>query len=83
MVAPIASTIRGAPSEVVVGVANGLKHESVANLDNVQTVEQARLSSYRGSLSAAQMREVCTALAVAVGCDGSDAPSARSFRVRR
>jgi mRNA interferase MazF len=68
MVAPITSTIHGAPSEVVVGPGEGLKHESAINLDHVQTVEQARLTRRIGSLSEARMREVCRALAVATGC---------------
>jgi len=70
MVAPITSTIRGAPSEVLVGVREGLKHESAVNLDHVQTVERARLVGYVGSLGPDKMREVCRALAVAAGCDG-------------
>jgi mRNA interferase MazF len=68
MVAPITSTRRGAPSEVFVGVHEGLKGDSAANLDHVQTVDRARLSSFVGSLSVAQMREVCRALAIATGC---------------
>jgi mRNA interferase MazF len=68
MVAPITSTIRGIPSEVPVGSAEGLKHDSAINLDHVQTVEQARLSNHIGSLSPEQMRLVCRALAVATGC---------------
>ncbi len=68
MVAPITSTRRGAPSEVAVGVDEGLKHESAVNLDHVQTVERARLVSFVGSLNAAQMRRVCRALAIATGC---------------
>jgi mRNA interferase MazF len=68
MVAPITSTRRGAPSEVPVGVKEGLKHDSAVNLDHVQTVERARLVSFIGSLDAAQMRHVCRALAVATGC---------------
>ena len=43
MVAPVTSTIRGAPSEVVIGINEGLKHESAVNLDHVQTVERSRL----------------------------------------
>ncbi len=70
MVAPITSRIRGAPSEVSVGVREGLKHESAVNLDHVQTVERARLVGYVGHLGPEKMREVCRALAVAVGCDG-------------
>jgi mRNA interferase MazF len=70
MVAPVTSTIRGAPSEVLVGVAEGLKHASAVNLDHVQTVEKARLVGYTGSLAPERMRAVCRALAIALGCDG-------------
>jgi len=69
MVAPVTSTIHGAPSEVLVGIKEGLKHESAVNLDHVQTVEQSRLEGYVGQLGIEKMREVCRALAVAVGCD--------------
>ena len=68
MVAPITSTVRGAPSEVVVGVDEGLKHSSAVNLDHVQTVEQSRLVGRLGQVGAAKMREVCRALAIAAGC---------------
>jgi mRNA interferase MazF len=70
IVAPVTSTIRGAPSEVVVGVKEGLKHESAVNLDHVQTVERARLTGCVGHLGPDRMREVCRALSIAVGCDG-------------
>jgi mRNA interferase MazF len=68
MVAPITSTIRGAPSEVLVGTAEGLKHQSAVNLDHVQTVEQARLIRWVGRLGSSRMGEVCRALAIATGC---------------
>lgn len=68
IVAPVTSTIRGIPSEVVVGVAEGLKRDSAVNLDHVQTVEQARLSRYVGRLAPDKMRAVCRALAIATGC---------------
>jgi mRNA interferase MazF len=70
MVAPITSTVRAAPSEVLIGVDEGLKHESAVNLDHVQTVEKPRLVGYVGSLGSERMRAVCGALAIAVGCDG-------------
>jgi len=69
MVAPITSTIRGLPSEVVVGPPEGLKHDSAVNLDHVRTVEQARLTRQVGHLRADKMRAVCRALAVATSCD--------------
>ena len=67
-VAPITSTIRGLPSEVIVGAEEGLKRDSAINLDHVQTVEQRRLFKYVGSLSEAKMRQVCRSLAIATGC---------------
>jgi len=69
MVAPITSTVRGAPSEVLVGPDDGLKTTSAVNLDHVQTVEQARLDRHLGRLPPTRMREICRALAVAVACD--------------
>jgi mRNA interferase MazF len=68
MVAPVTSTIYGAPSEVRVGIEEGLKHESAVNLDHVQTVEQSRLAGRLGHLGPSKLREVCRALAVATGC---------------
>lgn len=68
MVAPITSTIYGAPSEVVVGPDEGLKRTSAVNLDHVQTVERARLVKYMGSVPPPKMSAVCRALAIATGC---------------
>ncbi len=67
-VAPITSTIHGAPSEVIVGTEEGLKHDSAVNLDHVQTVSQRNLHSYLGRLSEDQLNQVCDALAIALGC---------------
>ena len=69
LVAPLTSTIRGLPSEVVVGTPEGLKRESAINLDHIQTVERAHLSRYIGRLKPEQMHAVCRAIAVATGCD--------------
>ena len=68
MVAPITSTMRGLPSEVIVGVEEGLKNDSAINCDHVQTIEQRLLRRYVGSLSESNMVEVCRALAIATGC---------------
>jgi mRNA interferase MazF len=69
MVAPVTSTIRGAPSEVSVGIDEGLKRDSAVNLDHVQTVQRSSLTTYVGSLDEEKMKEVCRALSVATGCD--------------
>ncbi|MDE2666208.1 MAG: type II toxin-antitoxin system PemK/MazF family toxin [Acidobacteriota bacterium] len=68
MVAPVTSVIRGAPSEVVVGVEEGLKKDSAVNLDHVQTVEKTRLKKFVGTLGSKKMNDVCRALAVATAC---------------
>jgi mRNA interferase MazF len=69
MVAPITSTIRGAPSEVPIGIDEGLKGPSAVNLDHVQTVDRELLRKHIGSLPAAKMEAVCEALRIATGCD--------------
>jgi mRNA interferase MazF len=67
-VAPITSTIHGAPSEVIVGNEEGLKHDSAVNLDHLQTVQQSGLHTFVGRLSDAKLRDVCKALGIALGC---------------
>src|SRR2546425_3061757 len=69
MVAPITSTIHGVPSEVIVGVDEGLKDNSAVNLDHVQTVEKSKLARFVGTVGQQKMKAVCRALAVATGCD--------------
>ena len=68
VVAQVTSTIHGSPSEVIVGVEEGLKAPSAVNLDNVHTVDQRSLRHYLGALSEEKMRQVCRALAIATGC---------------
>lgn len=68
-VAPITSTARGAPSEVPVGVEEGLEHPSAVSLDNVQTVARTRLEHFVGTVGGEKMKAICQALAIAVGCD--------------
>jgi mRNA interferase MazF len=68
-VAAITSTARGMPTEVPVGVEDGLKAPSCANLCNIFTVEQDRLRVFVGAVSPQKMRAVCAALAIACGCD--------------
>ena len=69
MVAPITSSIHGVPSEVLIGIDEGLKRESAVNLDHVQSVDRSKLIQFVGSLDAAKMQAVCRALTIAAGCD--------------
>ncbi len=68
-VAAVTSTIRGVPTEIVLGVDEGLKHASCANLTNLFTVRQSDLRQFVGSVAPGKMAAVCAALAVALGCD--------------
>lgn len=68
-VAPITSTVRGVPSEVVLGPEDGMKQVCAVNLHNVVTVPQAGVGRRLAQLTPPRLREVCAALAFAVGCD--------------
>lgn len=68
-VVAITSTLRGSPTEVAVGVDEGLKRPSCANLCNLFTVEKRRLRRFVGTVGRERMAEVCEALRVATGCD--------------
>ena len=70
-VAPVTSTIRGVPSEVVLNEDDGMKVACAVNLHNAITVSQDRLGKRVARLSSLRMNEVCAALRFAVGCDGS------------
>jgi mRNA interferase MazF len=67
-VAPISSTIRGVPSEVILDVDDGMKDRCAINLHNAVTVSQERLGRRVASLSAGRMHQVCVALSFALGC---------------
>jgi mRNA interferase MazF len=66
-VAPITSTIRGLSTEVPVGVANGLAHDSVVSCDNIVTVPKETLGRQVGYLLPAQ--EVALAEAIQAAFD--------------
>ena len=68
-VAPLTTTIRGIPSEVVIGPESGLKTASAINLDNLVTVPKAGLRSFVGSVSSTVLNELRVALLFALGFD--------------
>lgn len=70
-VAPITSTIRAVPSEVIVGPDDGLKKPCAVNLHNVLTVNKDAVGRRVAQLGEDRMREVCLAMGFALGCDGS------------
>lgn len=68
-VAPITSTIRGVPSEVVLGEEDGMKAACAVNLHNTITVSQDRLGKRVTRLHGLRMKEICVALRFSLGCD--------------
>ena len=72
IVASVSSTSRGAPTEVSVGVEEGLKQASCVNLCNLFTVHRSQLRGFVGTLGPDKMRQLCRALAIATGCDSGD-----------
>ncbi|MGA9112554.1 MAG: type II toxin-antitoxin system PemK/MazF family toxin [Candidatus Dormiibacterota bacterium] len=67
--APVTSRIRGLSTEVPVGPQDGIRIESVANLDTVQLVARSRLVRRVGRARPSTMRAICRALSIAVGCE--------------
>jgi mRNA interferase MazF len=66
-VAPITSTIRDIPSEVVVGPEDGMPRRCAINLDHLQTVSKNQLGGIVATLPAVRMIEVRDALLFALG----------------
>ena len=68
-VAPITSTVRGVPSEVVLNEEDGMKSPCAVNLHNAVTISQNRLGRRIAHLSSFRMGEICAALHFSLGCD--------------
>src|SRR4051812_14948928 len=68
-VAPITSTIRGVPSEVILDEDDGMKASCAVNLHNAITVSQQHLGKRVARLSPSRMSQICAALRFSLGCD--------------
>ena len=69
IIAPCTTTVRGLASEVVLEPGDDpVPRRSAVNLDSVENVAVAALVDRLGRLSDDRMRQVCTALEVAVDC---------------
>ncbi|MGA2207578.1 MAG: type II toxin-antitoxin system PemK/MazF family toxin [Terracidiphilus sp.] len=68
-VAPVTSTIRGVPSEVILSDADGMKAPCAVNLHNTVTVSKDRLGRRVTQLHSDRMSEICAALRFSLGCD--------------
>ncbi len=67
VVAPITRTVRGIPTEIGLGVEEGLPGPCAASFDNLQPVRRSSLSERVGSLLDRQIK-ICRALSALADC---------------
>lgn len=67
-VAPITSTIRGVPSQVILNEEDGMKAPCAINLHNIISLPQHFVGAYIAQLSEDRLREICRAMNLALGC---------------
>jgi mRNA interferase MazF len=68
-IAPITSTIRSIPTEILLTEQDGVPHICAANFDNLQTVPKSNIGSRITRLTSRRMKEVATAVSFALGLD--------------
>lgn len=69
LVAPLTTRVRDLPTEVALGVEDGVPVPCVASLDNVQPMDTSLLVERIGRLDSVRMSAVCDALEIAVECE--------------
>jgi mRNA interferase MazF len=65
---PATRTVRGIPTEVRLGIEDGMPDECVLSLDNATLMPKSFFRERICALGPETMHEVCRALAVATGC---------------
>jgi mRNA interferase MazF len=68
VVAPVTSVVRGLPTEVPIGTAEGVRDGSVANLDNAMLLHRTALGRKCGDVAATRWPEFCRAMHKMMGC---------------
>jgi mRNA interferase MazF len=66
-IAPITSTIRDIPSEVALGIEDGMPRDCTINLDHIQTVSRGRIGALISTLSQRKLQEIRAGLLFALG----------------
>jgi mRNA interferase MazF len=67
--APIHTADHGLPTQVPVGIDEGLKHDSAIYCDALVSVPKPRLTDFVGTLSSEKVRDLDRALAAALAID--------------
>jgi len=68
-IAPITSTIRSIPTELLLTEQDGVAHTCAANFDNLQTVPKSSIGDCITRLTSRRMKEAAAAVSFAVGFD--------------
>lgn len=79
-VAPITSTIRDIPSEVVLSHEDGMKSDCAINCDHIQTVSKSKVGTLITTLSHNKLLELRNAICFALNLLSPPNPSNRSLR---
>jgi len=76
--APVYSVFHDLPSQVLVGIDEGLKHDSAVHCDELVSLPKTVLTDYIGSMSEAKLLQLNNALAVALDLHTNEpAPNSR------
>jgi mRNA interferase MazF len=67
VVAPVTRTVRGIPTEIPLGEAEGLTVECAASFDNLQRIRRTALAQRVGELGE-RRDQICTALRALADC---------------
>ncbi len=65
-IAPVTSTVRDIPSEVLLSKQDGMKRDCAINLDHIQTVSKGRIGSLIIILSSEKLEQVRSAILFAL-----------------
>ena len=69
IITPLTTRVRNIPAEVRLGLEEGLRRPSVANLDVLTTVPKDSLQEYISTLSSAKLQAVEVAIHFALGLE--------------
>jgi mRNA interferase MazF len=68
VVAPVTRTVRDVPTEVALGIEEGLPEPCAATFDNLQPMRRSFLRQRVGRLDVARRSELCRALSALADC---------------
>lgn len=68
LVAPVTTTVRDIPTELLLGTDDGFDRRCAANFDNAFTLARTRFEGFIAALGPDRLVELCAAYRFAAGC---------------